>query len=676
MHLKRTFIFFLLFISFGNSSFSQCTTLGQTPSTAFPVCGTQPFIQVSVPICNSNNLFVPGCNDGVVYSDKNPFWYKFTCYQSGSLGFVITPKDLNDDYDWQLYDITGLDPNAVFTNQNIIVTGNWSGTYAPTGASGSGVNYIQCASDPAANKPTFAQMPLLILGHTYLLLISHFTDTQSGYTLAFGGGSAVITDPLEPHLQNATAPCDGTEIRIGTNKKIKCNSLAADGSDFKVLTSTGTILNPVSASALQCTAGFDLDSLSIFLATPLIAGTYNVVMKTGTDGNTLKDNCDRQIPVDEQVQFTVFPLFPTPLDSLTKLKCSPQTLELVFKKRIKCSSIDAGGGDFNISGPYPVTITGATANCVNGEATKIVLQLSAPLLVSGNFFVNLQVGPDGNTIIDECDMETPLPSRVAFRAYDTVNANFTYSIAYSCTKDIVSYAHDAANGVNYWYWSFDKIRESFIRNPVITYTDFEPKQTTLIVSNGVCRDTAAVKIIFDNYLKADFDVTSIVCPEDKAVFTNKSIGTITGYKFIIGNGNIITLKDPPPQAYVPLEASDYFAYPKLIVTNSFGCNDTIKKSVQVVNTCFIAVPSAFTPNGDGINDFLYPLKAYKSTNLTFSIFNRFGQRVFYSKSWLDKWDGKVKGLPQDPGTYVWVLDYVNSETSKHVFQKGTSILIR
>ena len=96
----------------------------------------------------------------------------------------------------------------------------------------------------------------------------------------------------------------------------------------------------------------------------------------------------------------------------------------------------------------------------------------------------------------------------------------------------------------------------------------------------------------------------------------------------------------------------------------------------MVYSCFIAVPSAFTPNGDGLNDYLYPLKAYKSTNLTFSIYNRFGQRVFYSTNWLSKWDGRYKGLAQDPGTYVWMLDYDNSESGKHVFQKGTTILIR
>ena len=668
---------FVLLTFFGQYSFAQCSTLGQTPATAFPVCGTSPFLQQTVPICTNSNLFVPGCErDGTQYTDKNPFWYKFTCYQTGSFGFLITPNDLSDDYDWQLYDVTGLDPNAVFTNRNIIVSGNWSGSSGTTGTSSNGTNFIQCGSAPADNKPRFAVWPTLIQGRNYLLMISHFSDSQSGYTLSFGGGTASITDPLLPLLSSANAPCDGTEIRIKTNKKMKCNSLAADGSDFKVIAPNGTILLPTSAISNQCTAGFDLDSISIFLATPLAPGTYKVKASTGSDGNTLKDNCDRLIPIGDSVSFTVFPLLPTQMDSLTKPGCSPQTLELVFKKKILCSSIDAAGGDFFITGPYPITITGATTNCLNGKTDKIILQLSSPLFVAGNFKVNLQQGPDGNTLLDECDVQTPLPDDVDFIIKDTVNADFEKTINYTCAVNTVSYTHSGANMINTWFWTFGSAPNSTNQNPVITYTNFEPKTTTLIVSNGVCSDTSSQKIIFENYLKADFNVTSVICPQKKASFTNTSIGTITEYRWDFKNGMLSTQKDPPPQSYVPLEASDYNALPQLIIKNNFGCFDTITKPVQVVYSCFIAVPTAFTPNGDGLNDFLYPLKAYKSSNLSFSIYNRLGQRVFYSNSWLNKWDGRLKGLPQDPGTYVWTLDYINSESGKRVVEKGTSILIR
>ena len=115
--LKKLLVnFILLFTCYQFSIGQPCTTIGQTPATAFPVCGTTVFQQTTVPFCSTNNLFVPGCSgDGADYENKNPYWYKFTCYASGTLGFLITPNDANDDYDWQLYDITGLTPNAVFS---------------------------------------------------------------------------------------------------------------------------------------------------------------------------------------------------------------------------------------------------------------------------------------------------------------------------------------------------------------------------------------------------------------------------------------------------------------------------------------------------------------------------------------------------------------------------------
>jgi hypothetical protein len=147
-----------------------CTTLGQTPSTAFPVCGTTTFTQTVVPICSTNDLFVPGCSGtgAADYANKNPFFYKFTCYVSGTLGFVITPLAANEDYDWQLYDITGRNPNDIFIVNSLVVSGNWSGSYGTTGATAAGVNIIQCATDPAENKPRFAAMPALTSGNEYL----------------------------------------------------------------------------------------------------------------------------------------------------------------------------------------------------------------------------------------------------------------------------------------------------------------------------------------------------------------------------------------------------------------------------------------------------------------------------------------------------------------------------
>ncbi len=114
----------------------------------------------------------------------------------------------------------------------------------------------------------------------------------------------------------------------------------------------------------------------------------------------------------------------------------------------------------------------------------------------------------------------------------------------------------------------------------------------------------------------------------------------------------------------------------LIVQNKPGCRDTAVQQVDVLRSCYIAVPSAFTPNGDGVNDYLYPLNAYKADDLDFRVFNRSGQLVFETKEWTGKWDGRVGGQPLPPGTFVWTLQYTDRDTKKKFFLKGTTILIR
>ena len=107
-----------------------------------------------------------------------------------------------------------------------------------------------------------------------------------------------------------------------------------------------------------------------------------------------------------------------------------------------------------------------------------------------------------------------------------------------------------------------------------------------------------------------------------------------------------------------------------------NCRDTAKQTIRVLSNCFIAVPSAFTPNGDGLNDYLFPLNALNADNLQFSVYNRMGQLVFQTKDWTKKWDGRINGILQDTGVYAWLLSYTNHTTGEKTLQKGTTLLIR
>lgn len=681
--VKKIFTLSLFIVALISGAYAQpCSLPGMTPSNAIPVCGTAVFHQDQVVNCTGPNVAQPFCSIGATSSSS--FWYKFTCYQSGSLGFLISGISGSDDYDWVLFDITGHDPNDVFTNSSLAISINLYGAgsgpaqypESPTGCRPGASGNVHCEGSANGNTP-FNAMPNITVGHEYLLMVTNWTQSTAGYDLTFTGGSASITDPKDPHLLSAKAACDGTSITIKTNKRMKCNSLTGSGSEFVL---TPNVANVISASGFGCTNGFDMDSISITMDAPLPPGNYTITVRSGTDGNTIRDACDREIPVGENIPLVVYPLIPTPMDSLTKPRCSPDELQLVFRKNIKCSTIAADGSDFRvdmISGTTPVTVVGATGTCSADGLTPIIkVKLSAPIQTKGTYRIYLQTGSDGNTIVDECNQFTPPNAFLEFNTKDTVNADFTYNILYGCERDTINYFHDGRNEVNTWRWNFDNLRSSRQQNPSIIYGSFGLKHTQLIVSNGVCSDTSAiVPILLDNELKADFETNSFVCPADKAIFRDKSIGTIVSWSWDFANGNTSNQQTPPDQSYLP-GTYTMNVYPRLIVQNNLGCFDTAIQKIIIPNSCYIAVPNAFTPNRDGLNDYLYPLNAYKATDLLFRVYNRNGQLVFETRDWTKKWDGTFKGQGADLGTYVWTLQYTHIETGKRVEQKGTTILLR
>lgn len=958
-----------------------CTNPGQNPQTAFPVCGTNTFTQNSVPLCGNRNMVGPCGNVGL--TDKNPYWYKFTCFTTGTLGFLINPQTSTEDYDWQLFDVTGVtNLDAVYTNPALFVTCSWSGFGGSTGASAAGTVAYACEG----NTPLFTRMPTITAGNNYLLMISHYTNTQSGYNLTFGGGTASITDPLASHLTGATAACDGIHINIKLNKRMQCNSLAANGSDFSINTGVSNI---ISATGFGCATGFDLDSIQLTLNNPLPAGTYRIKAKIGNDQNTLLDICGTPLAVGDSIDLVVPAQLPVPMDSVRVQACSPQNIYLEFKDFIRCNTIAANGSDFSITGPTGVTIVGAAGTCNAAGLTKTVkVSLSVPIQIGGMYTINLLAGNDGNTLLNDCNQATPVGSALSFMVRDslsaaftynvsynacaardtvrfshpgntsislwnwtfiggtplpsnvprnqtvtypapgvysaillisngfcrdsvtlpitinsvpkdsvlpklataiapcegtqifiklnkkikcssiaangsdfrirpalatitnaqgincgttaetdsilltlgsplpsgtytlligngndgntlldncnrtipvndsinnisvvlhslvtmdsiskagckpneiflyfkepvlcssiaangsdfgisvptgvtitqaagtcnngftnsikltlnasittagtysvvlkngtdgntllnecnkaalpnaslpfvtgdTTSAVFTYSVAHSCLgRDTVSFFHNGQNGVTQWRWSFDNGVRSSLQNPVINYSTYGTRPVNLMVTNGFCTDSSTQQIfIASDTLHVSFEAPSFLCPSEQLNMINRSTGNITSYVWNFGDGTIATTATPPMHIYpIPLSQMEYSV--KLMITGSLGCSIDTTVKVKALNNCVIAVPTAFTPNGDGLNDYLYPTNAFKADKLSFKVFSRLGQPIFEARNMTQKWDGKVNGNPQPTGAYVWFLNYIDTDTGKPVSLKGTTLLIR
>jgi len=102
----------------------------------------------------------------------------------------------------------------------------------------------------------------------------------------------------------------------------------------------------------------------------------------------------------------------------------------------------------------------------------------------------------------------------------------------------------------------------------------------------------------------------------------------------------------------PQETTDY----SITVTDVNGCSATDTITAYVNFVLGLDVPSAFSPNGDGLNDLLV-VEGKALEELTFKVYNRFGQLLFESVNQENGWDGNFRGRKENPGVYLWTLDY-------------------
>jgi gliding motility-associated-like protein len=145
-------------------------------------------------------------------------------------------------------------------------------------------------------------------------------------------------------------------------------------------------------------------------------------------------------------------------------------------------------------------------------------------------------------------------------------------------------------------------------------------------------------------------------------------GSITNYLWtpISGLDNP-TLPDPIAS---PVTSTTY----QLKVIDADACAASGKTTIYIFDP--LLMPNAFSPNGDGKNDIFRISPSIQITLFGFSIYNRWGQRVFFTTNSEEGWNGTIKGQLQSAGAYIWEIEYENLITKSKTLAKGTVILIR
>jgi gliding motility-associated-like protein len=127
------------------------------------------------------------------------------------------------------------------------------------------------------------------------------------------------------------------------------------------------------------------------------------------------------------------------------------------------------------------------------------------------------------------------------------------------------------------------------------------------------------------------------------------------------------VKDPKA---TPTETTQY----TVIVTDKSGCK--MRDSLNlIVLPDLLLIPTAFSPNRDGLNDLFRPLNK-NLTKIAFQIFDRWGEKVFETDEVGAGWDGTYKGVKQGIGVYIWRAEYQLQGSAKTLSESGNVTIVK
>ncbi len=221
-----------------------------------------------------------------------------------------------------------------------------------------------------------------------------------------------------------------------------------------------------------------------------------------------------------------------------------------------------------------------------------------------------------------------------------------------------------------YIWDFGDGNTSTAPNPLHVYSQRGNYPVKLkLKTNMACLDDSVVKVVD----MISFTGTVNISP-DQAIFMGQSVQL-----YAQGPGNnyewtpATALSNPGIARPVASPVNDITYTVK--VSNNSGCSVEKSVNIKVTDLDDIYVPSGFTPNNDGKNDVLRPLFGTKFILKEFSIFNRWGQKIFSTSTAWSGWDGKINGIDQNSGLYIWMIK-ISDNTGNMIERKGTSMLIR
>jgi gliding motility-associated-like protein len=228
----------------------------------------------------------------------------------------------------------------------------------------------------------------------------------------------------------------------------------------------------------------------------------------------------------------------------------------------------------------------------------------------------------------------------------------------------------SAAGLTYTYWS-DAAATVPLSNPNAVSTT----GTYYIKAEAApgCSTIKPVQVTVEPKINGIRYPTLAASPNTPLQLSARNPGAGYNYQWSPPTGlNNTTIKDPVFNNNTGIE---YL----VTLTSPAGCAvvDTLLVNMVVVSPLAsdLFVPKAWTPNGDGHNDKLFPFCVNVAELKYFRIFNRWGQLLFETNIISNGWDGRFNGRPQPMEVYTWTAEAVGTD-GKRIQRSGNAVLIR
>jgi gliding motility-associated-like protein len=715
---KYLFFFFLQLYIFSNSvSYSQVNNdCIQIANTNRLVCGVATFND------NSNGTGSNDFNNGangrgcLETGERQSAWYALKIRTAGTLTFSIIPNNSQNDYDfaiWGPFSNGDIAANCQSLGQPLRC--NYSSISGTTGLNLSANN-----NSENANGSKFSRFIDVQAGQIYILLIDNFSQSNSGFSLVWnslslggisgGGGSSTL----------AISTSNFSEPTITCNRVVFNNQSATCEGSLNYLWDFGDGLPPTSTNTER--------NPTYFYSTP---GTYTVKLTTTVVSNTANNGTVEEFTR----QITITGLAPTSasfvnLPNQVCVNAEPIPLAAVGTPSGGVSSftIFPNGGNsgqiqnattFNPAlagvGTHRINLRYASptdANCVlqiNQNVTVLPLPVASFVGLNDKYcidnaaLVTLNATPSGgefriqkqgentsfvaNSFLpanlgtgthsifykykDNNTCETIITKQVSIFPLPVLSNNIkplyclsvpSFTIQSSPPSSVFQINHTNTTTINPALLGVGVFQVTQTATDINNCTQTQTQTLTIVPQGIYTEEEKTLRICPKNTLGEELEILSLTEENDLLV-----LGKQIRYEWSNGTNqrNYFVRNENESGILIGLAIDEADCPVKKVTFN-----------LNVECTPILFMPTAFSPNHDGLND-TWEIFGKEFHNLELKVFNRWGEVIFVTYNPKDVWDGTRLGITMPAGTYIWRASYENIlRKGKKIFQEGNVTIVK